>query len=48
MTARKKAEGIKVLVADAVADGKGGFFPKGHILDKAEDLASLKAKGLVG
>ena len=48
MSAQKKAPAAKVLVDDAVSDGKGGYFPKGHALDNiaADTLASLKAKGL--
>lgn len=47
MTARKKADQPKVLVDGAVSDGKGGYLPKGHVLDvPADTLASLRAKGL--
>ncbi len=45
--ARPKKEGtVKVKVADAVHDGKGGFHPVGAVIE-VEDAGSLKAKGLV-
>ena len=50
---RKVASGnpraATVKAADAVHDGKGGFYPVGAVIDCADDesLASLKAKGLV-
>lgn len=49
MPARKKeAEAPKVKVENAVADGKGGYLPKGVVVEgDAECIASLKAKGLV-
>lgn len=37
-----------VIVADAVSDGVGGFYPVGTVIDvEAETLASLIAKRLV-
>lgn len=46
MARPKKEEGtVKVKVADAVHDGKGGFYPVGAVIE-VEDAASLKAKGL--
>lgn len=47
MANKPKPKGHKVLVADTISDGEGGFYPAGYILAHAEDMASLKAKGLV-
>jgi hypothetical protein len=46
MTKAKKAEGPKVLVENAIADGNGGYLPKGSPLPAGCDIESLKAKGL--
>ena len=47
MAHKPKPKGHKVLVADKISDGEGGFYPAGHILTHAEDIDGLKAKGLV-
>ena len=43
--ARKPKGGLKVKVADAIADGEGGWLPVGATFDAA-DPDSLIAKGL--
>lgn len=39
------AHTVTVKVPDAVADGKGGFYPVGAVIEAA-DADGLKAKGL--
>ena len=43
---KKPVEGVTVKVANAVHDGKGGFFAVGTVI-QPHDEAALKAKGLV-
>ena len=44
----KKTVAVTVKVESAVSDGKGGFLAKGAKVEAAEDMKSLKDKGLVG
>lgn len=45
---KKETKAPKVKVADAVADGLGGFLPVGAAVDADIDtIASLRSKGLV-
>jgi hypothetical protein len=46
---RAKPLGHKVLVADAVCDGRGGYLVVGASVEAApETILSLKEKGLIG
>lgn len=46
--ATDKSKWRKVIVADAIHDGAGGFYPLGEMIQAPADvLASLAAKGLI-
>lgn len=47
MPAKKKTEGHKVKVGGVIANGKGGYYEEGDVIDEVADVDSLKAKGFI-